>query len=521
VKEMEQKLSTLSSFIKFSYLYPILISLFPIIALYNHNIEYVHYTSIYRSVKITLVAIGFVLLISNFILRDPGKSAVVGSFFILLFFLYGHLFTWIQIRLPNRIQNRHLTAFWAALLLIGMWIIIKKTTRIKELNKFLSVVSLALICIGLYSAVSFEVQKMLSNRQNLETAMTHIGEQFNIQVETLPDIYYIILDAHTRSDVLQKHFGYDNTAMITELEDLGFYVAKCSQSNYWRTEYSLTSVLNLDYIHNFVENPTTLPDWSTSLVRQTLNQLGYTTVGFESRATHNVDLGVDIFLSKTAEPDIYEDIYPFTNLNEFEVMLIKTSWLQSWLQLLANFQRNLPENMILDAENAGYFEHYRQTLYILDELQRVPYLESPKFVMAHLLVPHEPFIFRPDGKYEYHHTDEEFTIGYRNNSQFIDDQIPKVISNIIARSRVPPIIIVQGDHGPNGSPPDMLLPILNAYYFPGVDQEVLYPQITPVNTYRLVFNNYFGSDYPLLEDISYYSTQAEFMDYQEFPNTCP
>ena len=45
--------------------------------------------------------------------------------------------------------------------------------------------------------------------------------------------------------------------------------------------------------------------------------------------------------------------------------------------------------------------------------------------------------------------------------------------------------------------------ILNAYYFPGVDANALYPSITPVNSFRLLFNLYLGESYELLEDKSY------------------
>ena len=43
---------------------------------------------------------------------------------------------------------------------------------------------------------------------------------------------------------------YDNSAFISDLEKMGFYVAKCSQSNYPRTDVSLGSSLNMDYLQN-------------------------------------------------------------------------------------------------------------------------------------------------------------------------------------------------------------------------------------------------------------------------------
>ena len=64
-------------------------------------------------------------------------------------------------------------------------------------------------------------------------------------------------------------------------------------------------------------------------------------------------------------------------------------------------------------------------------------------------------------------------------------------------------IILQGDHGqlwPDQHAAQMK--ILNAYYLPK-GSEVLYPSISPVNTFRVVFNEYLGGNFPLLEDVSY------------------
>jgi hypothetical protein len=47
--------------------------------------------------------------------------------------------------------------------------------------------------------------------------------------------------------------------------------------------------------------------------------------------------------------------------------------------------------------------------------------------------------------------------------------------------------------------------ILNAYYLPLKDCDLVYDSITPVNTFRVIFNCYFGTNYKLLEDKSYNS----------------
>ena len=48
--------------------------------------------------------------------------------------------------------------------------------------------------------------------------------------------------------------------------------------------------------------------------------------------------------------------------------------------------------------------------------------------------------------------------------------------------------------------------IMNAYYFPDKDYSSLYPSITPVNTFRVIFNKYFDENLPLLPDNNYFST---------------
>ena len=52
---------------------------------------------------------------------------------------------------------------------------------------------------------------------------------------------------------------------------------------------------------------------------------------------------------------------------------------------------------------------------------------------------------------------------------------------------------------------DERMGILNAYYFPDQDYSKLYKGITPVNTFRIILNKYFGTDLDLLEDRSYFS----------------
>jgi hypothetical protein len=105
---------------------------------------------------------------------------------------------------------------------------------------------------------------------------------------------------------------------------------------------------------------------------------------------------------------------------------------------------------------------------------------------------------------------EDFVKGYREQLIFVNRCITQVIEDILAKSETPPIIILQADHGPKAKSPEIpytreRMTILNAYYIQGNPSELLYDTITPVNTFRVVFDEVFGGDFELLPDRVYFS----------------
>jgi len=79
-----------------------------------------------------------------------------------------------------------------------------------------------------------------------------------------------------------------------------------------------------------------------------------------------------------------------------------------------------------------------------------------------------------------------------------------------------------GDHGPasmfnwNIEAPACLwerTSILYAILLPEhQNDDTMYPSITPVNTFRVIFNTYFGTDLPILEDNTYMMSPALEVD---------
>jgi hypothetical protein len=331
----------------------------------------------------------------------------------------------------------------------------------------------------------------------------------NTDIFEKPDIYLILLDGYTRSDILKENYNLDNSAFLQELEDLGFYVAECSQSNYPSTKLSVTSVFYTKY-HDLPY----LSPVSSSVVIETIRSLGYQVMTFENRSNGHFDINEDVRLSRNTMALGRVDLTG--GLSEFEMMLLQTSL----LRLAYDMPQLFPGLNVQLLQEVEYYEHYHQVKYILSELQRLPEVSGPKLVFAHILVPHPPFIFSPDGEFSW--ADDRIT-GYNTNVQFINKQIVPVVDTIITKSEVPPVIIIMGDHGPFGKQvtPEMRLSILNAYYVKDDAKNDLYANITPVNSFRVIFNNYFGTNYPLLEDLSYYAFSMDRITSDKLvPNTC-
>lgn len=268
--------------------------------------------------------------------------------------------------------------------------------------------------------------------------------------------------------------------------------------------------MNADYVENY-SNLTQLPPLKDGFVNETVQALDYVTIAFENSVGGHFDLFEDIHISQPI--GLIDFVGGF---NEFEAELFKTTL----LQILYDMPQLIPGFQIEDLQKAEYYEHYRQTLFILDELKNIPQMEGHKFVFAHILAPHPPYVFTPSGDFSWTDNDRK---GYPSNAKFISSHVLPVIEEIISTSTIPPVIIVQGDHGAYGNfiTPQMRLSILNAYYVDQKTQEALYDTITPVNSFRIIFNNYFGTDYPLLEDISYFMHNSEeFTPENVVENTC-
>ncbi len=491
-------------------IYPFLFSLFPIISLYVVNANEVNLNFMLRpilgSLAFSVILFGLLWLL----LRKIHVSAIISLLALVLFFTYGHIYYALR-TIPSIgmeiSRHRYLLPLYMVIFVVVYWLIIKNVNKINRLCLPLNVICIILILVPVISTTSFLIQSAKTEQATINFQGYEQPINPN-NVSLKPDIYYIILDSYTRQDALLSEFNFDNSDFLSKLKDLGFYVAECSRSNYFETQSSLTSSLNLNYMGDIGqiarENVIEGRVWELikeSLVRDSLAKLGYKTVAFATTYPWTEITNADYYFSPHKGLDFYGYLTPF------ERLLIKTTAGASILDLTTKLAFSKANDQI----NGSPFAFHIQTeLSILNELPKVPSIAGPKFVFAHIIITHGPPVFLPDGTITNDPnilgtdsipvTPEYNRLGYINEIQFTNSQILKIVSTIIRDSKVPPVIIIQGDHGFQGDNRSL---ILNAYYMKDEAKKNLYPTITPVNSFRIMFNYYFNTTYEILTDLVY------------------
>jgi hypothetical protein len=353
-----------------------------------------------------------------------------------------------------------------------------------------------------------------------------------------PTIYYIVLDMHARSDVLQKIYHYDDSSFINALKKRGFYVAEQSTSNYSSTLQSISSSLNMEYI-NYLQDTYGADSnnreplgllLARNKVTQILRSSGYKTGAFQTDDFYTEFRDADEYIKPTQdEIRRYQD---FWSLNSFEGIFLQSTL----VRMLYDLGFASSETAIVKTLETPYQLHRLTVLHTVEHLPDFADEKEPYFVFAHIISPHPPYVFGPEGQ-EIRH-DQPFSLSgparqnggakymkmYIDQLHYSDEIILEAVDTILAESKTPPIIIIQGDHGPvsyfgedeiEKSNMREQHSILNAYYFPQQSYDLLYPSISPVNSFRVVLNTFFDGQYEMLPDKNYFIPHARPYDFVE------
>jgi len=379
-----------------------------------------------------------------------------------------------------------------------------------QVTALLNMIAVAIIIVPVYGIFQFA----LTNAGGYHYQSPPLPQiQPQNTPEQLPDIYYIVLDGYARDDVLSRLYDFDNRPLVEALTRRGFYVVPAAQSNYMHTFLSVAATLNFDYLNDLAAP---LANSSARVPFLDLIQHSRSRALLENAGYRSFALSSGLLFTEIETADVYLSPHP-SPLNELEGLLLSNTLLQLPLEITGQ-----------EAYLPGYRAHQERILYAFETLSQLPAVTGPKFVFAHIIAPHPPFVFdrtgasiQPDRTYflgdadGYRGNTAEYLRQYVDELTFINTLLQQTLDAILAASETPPIILIQADHGPGAylqweSAEDSCLwerfSIFSAYYLPGDASARLYETITPVNSFRVIFDAYFGTDLGLLPDRSYFST---------------
>ena len=483
-------------------IHPLLAAAYPVVFLFAVNAaEQVTLAPLWLPLALAVGGAAAVLIVLALVLRDWWRAALLTTVAVIGFFGYGHAWN-----AASGILDSQWPLIVAWLLVIGIGFI-----AAWHAGRFTLPLTRAL---NLVAALA-----LLLNAWSVAGAMVAFGavdatdrELSNIELkpsdpDDLPDVYYIIMDRYAGSSALRDVYDFDNEPFLTALEDRGFAVPRNAHANYIKTPLSLGSSLNMEYldadalrakatdgkdrepIHRALRDHLAVPS--------ALKELGYHYVhvaNWWTPTTTNVDA---------------DRVFRYEGQDEFSTVLLETTLLRAF---------NEPATAPDDPWDWRVLRQH--TLYEMDRLDEIPAMPGPKFVFAHILLPHDPYVFNADGSFT--GREQVAKLGqaesYRRQLSYGNTRLLGIVDRILEHSP-DAVIMLQADEGPfparyradewrfewrhaTDTELEEKFGILFAMRVPDADLEAagLHDSVTPVNAFRIIFNARFGTDLPLLPD---------------------
>ena len=475
-------------------IFPILFAIYPALFLVSNNYGSVSFGAVALISGAAVVLALTLWFMLYWLFKDKEKSAFLTAIVLIFFFSYGH-FSAVVTKLDvfgfSFVRNRYRATLYLFIMVVSLILGIKAYSRLKGIGSILNLVSVFLILL-VGTTIGWQAMsgpKIAVNEPSLLSGMTAAVDH--------PDIYYIIVDGYARPDMIKEIYGSYYNGLNESLARRGFYIAKGSTCNYPMTDLSLFSSLNMQYIRS--KNEFDAQNNKENRLETFLQSNGYTIYDLENGMVYGKN---------------DRRIMTSHSTTSFLMLLLNTTMVDMIahrLSLYASYvRRNVLDEFYLAEMIAGY--------------------SGPKYVFVHIPSPHPPYVFDREGKParaaalsvvgDVWKTSWDDEPAYLDQWLYISGQTDKLVGSILSQAKTPPVIIVQSDHGPQFSDEKndfyrKRMSILNAFYVPAGIKKQLYSSITPVNSFRLILDYYFGEGLKLLPDANYFSTMEKRFELKE------
>ena len=337
-----------------------------------------------------------------------------------------------------------------------------------------------------------------------------------------PDVWHLVFDRYGDRNTLLQAYGIDNAAFHDALRARGFSVSEHALANYQRTAHSLASTLNADYLDRFSRKVRYSHD-PVPLYRALGRNRALTT--FEQGGYASYWLGS--WWNPTRANDVADRTVTFRALPQ----LVSVVFQRSFPGLVAE-QLGMPFG---DARKDQCLRvHYK-----FDALEELAASDDRKYVFAHFLVPHPPYVINADGTCRSLAVATAATRSenYAQQLLYTNQRILRLVDRIIEGPR-PSIIMIHADEGPwpepyvgnehkLGADPvevdwhalstaqkrEKLGILMATRLVDGASHE---PLRTPINLYPLILNQAFGASLNMrAERVLMYKDRDQLYSFKE------
>jgi hypothetical protein len=368
------------------------------------------------------------------------------------------------------------------------------------------------------------IAQQVALRQRLARDPTIAATQEPISTRDVPrlgdsvrrDIYVLVLDARANATTLRDFFGYDDREFTDSLRRLGFIIPARFHSNYMWTGLSLPSLLNFAHVNHLEADK------------------GRTGRSSVARALVENNRSASYLKARGYEYHLFpSEWYGMTESSPLADHTFRAPvTLASRLFFGSELRRALFSGT--PALRFPWFgEPTTHAAESFNGLKRVADEPRLTFALAHVLLPHSPYLFAADCRPLRQDPEGDIRLEKRLYIQQLrctNNLVLDAVTEILARSERRPIVAIVGDHGSRLAPFRMDAAIghdspslpewygaLGAFLTPGAPEELFAGELTLVNVMQRLLTTYFGADIAPSADRFFVSERANLFDLQEIP----
>jgi hypothetical protein len=499
---------------------PLVVATFPVVYLWGSNVRNQILPADVLGVLIavwaaTLACFAVCLLVY----RDASRASVATTILAVLVLSFGHVTRGAEAEPEGRQMTLLLVAF--LLLAISALVVATRARIPQKLLPSVTFVAGGLVVLNLFTIA-------VSGTAVTAGGLSEAGDHVVVEGIRQPagggrDVYYLVFDRYANERVLELRYGFDNTDFLDGLESRGFIVNHDAVANYPGTAHSLASTLNLTYLDDLGASVgRDSDDWrplyaslTDSVAKRAFDRIGYRTVHIGS------------WWGPTFQDPSADVSYVYRELREFPAAFLFTTAIPYVSDALGI--ADIPEKRV---------DQFHRVPFQARAIREVSSDPRPTFTFAHLTLPHDPYVFDRNGDFVPDEGSRPVEEAYLEQLRYTNALIEDLVDDLLeGPDRTDPIVILQSDEGPHPIAMDDLLDprftwpeqphveverkmkILSAYYLPGSDGRGPLPTQTPVNTFRAIFDRYFGAHLSLLPDRAFVYERGDrpyrFRDYSD------